>query len=387
MATACNAHRNSRESATANADEADVRMPPMSDLAIRAEQALLGDILHLAAAGHPQPTAAASPVLPDDFYRPYHRQVLQSVLRLTARRELPTPQRVLAELPNDPDIPQELACDGRRLSELMHAATGAKTLPSAVQIVLEAALRRRMAAWSVMLRHHAEREVRDGEYVTHHVDVLRGEVTWWRNRFGPIAPAREGPAALAVPQLRLPTEPGATAPAVEVDLLASLVTFPCQLTQIPAWLSPEHLTGDWTRRLYQGIVNAYQDGQPVDSLSVARLASRVGVPDSGHLVSLLSEGMAWGHELAREIHDRAVTGLTRQAAQRLETLSGDLELTPGQVLDQAAGTLTDLHGHVARVPGRDASQPTIAATVAEMAQAYQPARSQVYPVSAVPRAA
>lgn len=120
---------------------------------------------------------------------------------------------------------------------------------------------------------------------------------------------------------------------------------------------------------------------------MARLAARVGAPDSGHLVSLLADGMVWGHEIAREIRTRAVIALTRQAAQRLQALSSDLALTPGHVLDQAAGTLTDLHCHVAGIPDHDPSQPTTAAAVTEIAQAYQSAQPQVHPVSTVPRAA
>src|SRR5262249_13691867 len=130
----------------------EMEQPPMTDLAIRAEQALLGEMLQLAAAGSPRPMAGAAAVRPSDFYRPHHRAVFEAADRLRIRRCLPTPQAVLAELAADPDLPRSLAADGLKLIDLMEASTGPATMPVAAQLIVEAALRRRVHEWAIHLR-------------------------------------------------------------------------------------------------------------------------------------------------------------------------------------------------------------------------------------------
>ncbi len=122
------------------------------DPVIHAERALLGAVLS-------DPAGRQSVlrfIQPDDFYRPWHGQVLAAMRRLAGRGLAPGPQQVYAELKHDPDLPLSVSHDAVRLADLMHACPRASHAPAYAGLVIGARTRRELALHGGRMRQAAE---------------------------------------------------------------------------------------------------------------------------------------------------------------------------------------------------------------------------------------
>lgn len=107
---------------------------------LRAEQALLGAVLHEPAAqGH-----ALDHVNGADFQRPWHAQVHVAMQRIRARGELPGPHQVRAELRNDPDVPEHVHGQAWLITDLMHECPKPAHAPAYAGMVAESGIRRNL---------------------------------------------------------------------------------------------------------------------------------------------------------------------------------------------------------------------------------------------------
>lgn len=126
---------------------------------IQAEQALLGALLADEQDRASEPVKKAGPRLldeivqwiqPDDFHRPYHRQVWAAMLAIS-RREPATPKAVLGELSRSTQLRTETAQDGLLLHQLMARTPVTSRAPLYAGMVVEASLRRDLHAEAVRL--------------------------------------------------------------------------------------------------------------------------------------------------------------------------------------------------------------------------------------------
>ena len=123
------------------------------DDTVRAEQALLGAVLHDPAAhGH-----ALSYVDGGDFTRPWHRQVHAAMRRIQARGQLPGPHQVRAELRNDPDIPGHVHGQAWLITDLIHECPQPRHAPAYAGLVAESGIRQALSQAGGRMRQAAER--------------------------------------------------------------------------------------------------------------------------------------------------------------------------------------------------------------------------------------
>lgn len=325
------------------------------DLTICAEQALLGEVLHLAAKGQNAiPTLTRWGLVPSDFYRPYHQAVFQAMLTVSRVRRPPSPQEVLARLRADPDLPGHVARNGVRLVELMEATPGAGSLPGVAQMVIEASLRRLIERWSIRLTQVASRlEAAAGEVdaaaLGEHLQTAAAQFADHSDRLRQMPGAER--AAGAPPMVAPPREPAvpvadAAAARLEKELLASLVAYPAWIDSVAGFLRPEYLSPGLPRALYGVLLELRGAGTRVDVLTVAWQARRHGLPGADKVPTLLANGAPWPLDLARQIHAHAITALVVETARALHTLSSDLRSTPTQTLNYVVEAVTRLRRSV-----------------------------------------
>lgn len=144
------------------------RQLALMDAAMDAEQALLGAMLTDVRAQH----AVLGLVSPEDFYRPWHGQVLAAMQRLDARGVVPGPVEVYAELKRDPELPRSVSHDAVPLADLLHAAPRASHASAHAGIVIGAEIRRRLSLGGGRMRQA-------GETTSEPVDDLALEAARW----------------------------------------------------------------------------------------------------------------------------------------------------------------------------------------------------------------
>ncbi len=108
---------------------------------MHAERALLGALLVDPARQQPLVCLLS----PEDFYRPWHGQVLAAMRRLAEREVSAGPQAVYAELEQDPDLPLSVSHDAVRLADLMQACPVATHAPAYAGLVIGSRIRRDLA--------------------------------------------------------------------------------------------------------------------------------------------------------------------------------------------------------------------------------------------------
>jgi DnaB-like helicase N terminal domain len=363
----------------------DSPVPPMAALTVRAEQALLGEILHLAAAGQDPMEQLTWGVAADDFYRPYHQQVFAAAVRLSERGQTALPQAVSAELADDPDLPAHMTTDSVRLIDLMGHAPGSGSLPTVVLMVMEAALRRKVSQWGIRMAQ-AVAENLDFRTLHTYVDTVVAEAIGWRRRIRrlpePKMTRRRDQNDDPRPYLRLSAGADPSVTQLETDLLASLTGYPEQIPDITAWLREEYLTPGWTQSMYRLMTDRHRRGGRIDPLSLAWLAQRHGLPDPEQILTLLAGGRPWGEHLARQVHTGAVRALTQTTANRLDVISDNLQMPPHSVLDEITTTLTELQRHIGHYLAVHAPLPGTAAPSSARPKTTQGAEPRQRPVTA-----
>jgi hypothetical protein len=178
------------------------------DAAMHAERALLGAILS-------DPNGQRGMlrlVTPDDFYRPWHGQVLAAIPRLDSRGVSPGPREVYAELNRDPDLPRSVADDAVPLADLVHVSPRGSHAPVYAGIVIGSAIRRHLTVSGGRLRQagHA-----DADPVDDRVLEAARRVVARERRDTEVSARRWGRLPAAVRQ-ELPAALGASRPNAEI---------------------------------------------------------------------------------------------------------------------------------------------------------------------------
>ncbi|MEU8310825.1 DnaB-like helicase N-terminal domain-containing protein [Actinomadura sp. NPDC048955] len=338
---------------TAGTTEDDAEPEPV-DLTILAERALLGEVLHLAAAGqNPIPTLTRWGLRPHDFYRPYHQAAFRAMDSVSRTGRAPHPGLVLTQLPADQELESRVARDGLHLIELMEAAASRRSLPATARMVLEASIRRLIERWSIRIAQVAERHDEAAEVdvaaVTEHVRAAAAQIRGHQERLQAL-PRVPRTAALSAPpaprRLLRETQTTAAAVRVELQLLASLIAYPVFIDQTVSSLDPHHLSPGLPRALYQVLLGLREADARIDLLTVAWQARLHGLTDADRVPALLAAGVPWPLELARRVHAHAIVDLTTDAAHLLKTIAYELRFTSHYMLELATGVLEQLLHHV-----------------------------------------
>jgi hypothetical protein len=347
------------------------------DLAIRAEQALLGAVM-----SDPVRQAAVLDVVrPDDMLRPYHGQVLGAMQRLGGRGVAPAPGPVRAELAASPDVPQRVALDGVLLADLLAAAprqghapayaamvidhsirqqlwlTGSRitqaaeagevdaavlmavrggrdvgecqarwdALPDSMRRPLPAAAGRRAdqaeeAAWQLRAASEEIRRARDSAALGVPADLA--------GRLALIAGHVAGAAAASRPVRRValgvPGEARPAGPAAEAagrQFLRDLIAGPGQMDEIRRWLRPGHFARPAHGHLYALIRDMHAAGKPVDPLTAAWEAAHRGLAVDAAELEGGSAPLALA--AARDVHRHGLLACISQAGSDISAAAGD----------------------------------------------------------------
>src|ERR1700683_302773 len=194
-------------------------------------------------------------VTPDDFYRPWHGQVLAAMHRVDARGESPGPLEVYAELKQDPDLPRSVSHDAVPLASLLHDTPRSAHAPAYAGIVIGSAIRRRLTLAGGRLCQFAQttadpvddRELETARWVI--AQESRALRNCWQRWTTLPAPVRQD-----LPPSR-PSDPAATA------------ADPHPRPSAP----PSHAT------LYQVTTDLHKAGIPIDPVTVSWHANRHGI--------------------------------------------------------------------------------------------------------------
>jgi replicative DNA helicase len=345
------------------------------DDTIRAEQALLGAVLHDPAAhGH-----ALSYVDTGDFTRPWHGQVHAAMRRIQARRQLPEPHQVRAELRNDPDIPGHVHAQAWLITDLIHQCPQPRHAPAYAGLVAESGIRQALSQAGERMRQaadrgsldsalaaaaqaHAElersrerwatlppearteipgpgRDERDAAAIARQVQAVRDDITrlrenlWAESRHGieerlagiahqlaEVAAAqagrRERQAARQAARQARPA--GAAGEQASRQCLKDLAARPEALDQTRGWLRPEHFATPAQGETYAVMQDMRAAGKPVDPLTASREATRRGVQAD------LDDGTpAQAEASARDLHTHATTARISRAGQDIQASAAD----------------------------------------------------------------
>jgi len=392
----------------------------MENLSIRAEQALLGAVLCDPAGQH----HLLDLVEPDALRRPWHAQVLMAMQRVRARQQLPGPLEVYAELQQDPDLPQSVARDGVPVAELMAAApnpghgeayacqvivggirqrlhlAGSRLAQVAETGDLAAALhqagqaggelarcRARWLALPERLRHELprppQREIHGADSAGHAApapaekglrpDLRAGTGVVSGDGLGGLAhPVAETHSATAKREERQQGQrefglarPGLTAEKAGDQALRDLAAAPSYLSEVRAWLRPEHFARAEDGELYAVMRDMNAAGKPVDPVTVAWEVARRGLDSDP---ALLADGSGpFAVAIAREVHRHSMLGQAEQAGWDIQADAANPRCSPQQLFQstrarlRALGKEAQTHPQPSReapvitMPGREAA--------------------------------
>ena len=345
------------------------------DDTIRAEQALLGAVLHDPAA-HDH---ALSYVDGGDFTRPWHRQVHAAMRRIQARGQLPGPHQVRAELRNDPDIPGHVHGQAWLITDLIHECPQPRHAPAYAGLVAESGIRRALtqaggrmwqaaerdsldSALAAAAQAHAElersrerwtalppgarteipgpgRDERDAAAIARQAQAVRDDITrlretlWAEPRQGieerlagiahqlaEVAAAqagrRERQAARQAAREARPAGPAGEH--ASRQCLRDLAARPEALDQTCGWLRPGHFATPAQGETYAVLQDMRAAGKPIDPITAGREAARRGVQAD------LDDGTpAHAEASARDLHQHATVARISRAGQDIQASSGD----------------------------------------------------------------
>jgi replicative DNA helicase len=345
------------------------------DDTVRAEQALLGAVLHDPAAhGH-----ALGYVETGDFTRPWHGQVHAAMRRIQARGQLPSPHQVRAELRNDPDIPGHVHGQAWLITDLIHECPRPRHAPAYAGLVAESGVRQALSQAGGRMRQAAERDSldpalaaaararadlersrerwaalppearteipgpgrdeRDAAAIARQAQAVRDglgrlrENLWAESQHGieerlagiahqlaEVAAAqanrRERQAARQAARQARPAGPAGEQ--ASRQCLKDFAARPEALDQARGWLRPEHFATPAQGETYAVMQDMRAAGKPVDPLTASREATRRGVQAD------LGDGTpAQAEASARDLHTHATTARISRAGQDIQASAAD----------------------------------------------------------------
>lgn len=248
----------------------------MPNLAVRAEQAVLGALLQ-----NPGLIDQVGYLSGADFSDTSHKWIFDAITEAHAIHPELTGERFmtvvadsapeidrpyLGTLPDRCPVPGHLPAYGRMVAE---AAMIRELDVHAHRIARGAAdlIRRRAVAGTVQQRSIPEHLARLAEAMIHHT-----------RRLDPDRWPEVGPAPATSPAEPIPEQPQARR---EVEVLAGLLQYPAQCTQVLKWLPPRAFTPGPHREIYESLRAVARTGAPVDALTVAwQLCMRQAAEDT-----------------------------------------------------------------------------------------------------------
>jgi replicative DNA helicase len=294
-------------------------------LAFHAERALLGAILSDPAGQQ----RVLGLLARDDFYRPWHGQVLAAMQRLTARQIPPGPLEVYAELRQDPDLPRSVSHDAVPIADLLHAVPRSAHTSAYAGIVIGSAIRRRLALAGGRL--HQAGQTTPEPIDDHALHTARWIVSrehrdlracWhrWANLPEPIT--RELPATPQDSQpdhhdKPTPGQPDPAAVQAGLTALRDLITRPDVTTAALSQLRPDHFAHPDHRIIYQSITELHQAAMPVDPVTVTWQATRHGL--NIQPAELDGGCAAFAPASTTQVHRRAILAALQRTGLDIET--------------------------------------------------------------------
>jgi replicative DNA helicase len=282
-----------------------------------AEQAVIGALLL-------QPgryTEVAEWLQVDDFDGTNERIAYGAIVELHTRGAQATPDEVnRLVLEHQPRVLPP--ADGAFLVDCMQACPADDRVAIYARMVLETSVRRRIADHAAGLRQRAEQagSADDLNRVFFAVDTMRRDVEQLHQRearaHGALAPTPVTPAHLDP----IPRDPHHRDSADERAAIRALVDQPAAMTRVSRWLNPDDFT-DWDCRLvYTQLQAMHREHKPIDPLTVAWNASRVGLdPTAANALASGRHRDTAGHAeaAARRVLQRSVQASIVATAQHL----------------------------------------------------------------------
>ena len=260
-----------------------------------AERAVLGALLTEPGSDHLADNPSSDPLVrnpvigwlrPEDFADPWHAEVYRTTRALVAARDFAGPEAV------GRDMLRRLGptrADVVRVAGLLRDVPPHARPETYAVMVLEASLRREVAAQGVLLRAGALQTCLDGSarpmiaIAALVEDVLDRAADRWATATGQPQPDRAARApvpvrsttagvgaALGADRL-LAVHPSPTKGQVaehEATLIAALITHPAQIGATAAWLRPAALTNRTWRPVYEAVLRLHTYGRPLDAVTV-----------------------------------------------------------------------------------------------------------------------
>ena len=287
-----------------------------------AEQSVIGAILHEPA----QFGEVREWLEPDDFYGTAERQAFEAMRVLADRGEVISPEAVDQELKSRRTPAAELA-DGAFVIGCMQRCPESSRAAVYGRMVLELSVRRTVADHATRLRQRAGNAVssHDLNLVFAGVDAVRRDVERLHQREAQAARAHSPTPLLSgqlAPLTRRPRHDELTNERVAV---AALVQNPGALATVHRWLRPGDFGDDECRGLYAQLTALHDAKNPIDSLTLAWRAKKVGLQGpacDALLAGPGSESVAADPVLAsRRVLEQSVRAAVVATADELEELA------------------------------------------------------------------
>jgi replicative DNA helicase len=257
----------------------------------------------------------------DDFDGTNERIAYGAIVELHTRGAQVTPDEVNRLVLEHQPRPLPPA-DGAFLVDCMQACPADERVAIYGRMVLESSVRRRIADHAAGLRQRAEQATTadDLNRVFFAVDTMRRDVEQLHRRearaHGALAPTPVTPPHLdPIPRDRRHRDS-----ADERAAIRALVDQPAAMTRVSTWLNPDDFT-DWDCRLvYAQLQGMHREHKPIDPLTVAWNAARVGLDPTA--ASALASGTqrdtpVHAEAAARRVLQRSVQATLVATAQQL----------------------------------------------------------------------
>jgi len=320
---------------------------------IDVERALLGAIL-LEPAGQRH---LLDLVTCNDFYRPWHGQVLAAMRRLAAHGVLPGPIEVHAELKNDPDLPQSVSHDAVLLADLMDAAPRPSHAPAYAGLVISGAIRRQVALAGGRICQAAQEpgddllDDSDLDNARHQVTLARGELDACRARWEalpePVRRQLQAPRGHTDAGRRAPRPSGQetrpachAADAAGLAVLRDLTADSSRIADVAGWLRSGHFARRQHGELYALLLDLQAAGMPADPVITCAEARRRGIRVEPRDLADGTGALAAAH--GRQVWRRAALARAARAGQEIQAAAANPGLPTAKLMADAGERLLRL---------------------------------------------
>ncbi|MFZ5848883.1 MAG: DnaB-like helicase N-terminal domain-containing protein [Actinomycetota bacterium] len=281
---------------------------------------------------------------PGDFHGTAERQAYEAICAVGARGQELSAAAVDHEL-RDRRTSAPLLADGAYLVGCMQLCPTPARAPVYGRMVLEMSIRRRVVDHGTRLRQRAEKAVtsHDLNLVFAQVDSARRNVERLHQREAQATSSRS-PTPLLAPDLNsLPRRGSREDVPAERNAIHALVDQPSALGVVSRWLSPTDFSDAECSGLYGEMTALHEAKKPIDRVTLAWRAMRVGVtgPVCDSLVSPRGPASVAGDPVraSREVLQQSVRASVLSTADVLEGMTRDVS---GDVTSEAYARLNSL---------------------------------------------